>query len=66
MSNFFGSLNKSETVFEALPNTFQRKEAVALATNFDIKERTVDNFLKAYLNKYLTKVDTGFYKKIEK
>lgn len=51
--------------FEALPNKFQRKEAIEIAVTFNIKERTADNFLKACLGKYLIKSDTGSYKKIQ-
>jgi len=61
---FKGGENKKQ-FFDALPNEFQRKEAVEMAINFNIKERTVDNFLKACLGKYLIKSDTGIYKKIQ-
>lgn len=49
--------------YDALPNEFQRKEAIEIAVNFNIKERTADNFLKTCLGKYLIKSDTGLYKK---
>ncbi|AIN75110.1 hypothetical protein SAMN02745938_11115 [Flavobacterium psychrophilum DSM 3660] len=50
---------------DTLPNEFQRKETIEIAVNFNIKERTADNFLKAFLGKYLIKYDAGFYKKTQ-
>ena len=50
--------------FEALPNKFQRKEAVEIAAKFDIGERSVGNFLKSCLGKYLTQPKTGVYEKV--
>ena len=60
----FKSGENKKLFYDALPNEFQRKEAVEIAVNFNIKERTADNFLKACLGKYLIKSDTGLYKKI--
>ena len=60
----FKSGENKKLFYNALPNDFQRKEAVEIAKIFNIKERTVDNFLKACLGKYLTKSDTGIYKKV--
>lgn len=60
----FKSGENKKLFYEALPNEFQRKEAIEIGVNFNIKERTADNFLKACLGKYLTKSDTGLYKKI--
>jgi hypothetical protein len=62
----FKSGENKKLFYDALPNEFQRKEAVEIGVNFNIKERTTDNFLKACLGKYLIKSDTGLYKKIEK
>jgi hypothetical protein len=62
----FKSGENKKLLYDALPNEFQRKEAVEMAINFNIKERTVDNFLKACLGKYLIKSDTGLYKKMQK
>ena len=50
--------------FEALPNKFQRKEAVEIAAKFDIGERSVGNFLKSCLGKYLMQPKTGVYEKL--
>ena len=61
----FKSGENKKLFYDALPNEFQRKEAVEIAVNFNIKERTADNFLKACLGKYLIKSDTGLYKKIQ-
>ena len=60
----FKSGENKKLFYDALPNEFQRKEAIEIAVNFNIKERTADNFLKACLGKYLIKSDTGLYKKI--
>lgn len=60
----FKSGENKKFFYDALPNEFQRKEAIEIAVNFNIKERTADNFLKACLGKYLIKSDTGLYKKI--
>ena len=50
--------------FEALPNKFQRKEAVEIAAKFDIGERSVGNFLKSCLGKYLKQPKIGVYEKL--
>jgi len=60
----FKSGENKKKFFDALPDEFQRKEAIELAEQFKIKERTTDNFLKSCLGKYLIKSDTGLYKKI--
>ncbi len=60
----FKSGENKKLFYDALPNEFQRKQAIEIAVNFNIKERTADNFLKACLGKYLIKSDTGLYKKI--
>ena len=60
----FKSGANKKLFYDALPNEFQRKEAIETAMNFNIKERTADSFLKACLGKYLIKSDTGLYKKI--
>jgi hypothetical protein len=56
--------NNKQKYLEALPQTFQRKEAVAISLQMGIKERTVDSLLKKCLGKYLQKEDTGLYTKI--
>jgi hypothetical protein len=61
----FKSGENKKLFYDSLPNEFQRKEAIEMAVNFNIKERTADNFLKACLGKYLIKSDTGIYKKIQ-
>ncbi len=61
----FKSGENKKLFFDALPNEFQRKEAIEMGLIFNIKERTADNFLKACLGKYLIKSDTGIYKKIQ-
>lgn len=60
----FKSGENKKKFFDALPNKFQRKEAVEIGKKFDIGERSVGNFLKSCLGKYLEQPDYGFYKKI--
>jgi hypothetical protein len=60
----FKSGSNKKLFFEALPNDFQRKEAIEIAKNFNMSERSVATFLKACLGKYLTQPKTGFYRKI--
>lgn len=62
----FKSGQNKKLFFDALPNTFQRKEAVEIAKKFSISERSVGTFLKSCLGTYLTQPKTGFYEKIEK
>lgn len=62
----FKSGSNKKLFFEALPNHFQRKDAVEIAKNFNISERSVATFLKSCLGKYLTQPKTGFYEKMEK
>jgi hypothetical protein len=61
----FKSGENKKKFFDALPDEFQRKEAIEIAALFNINERTTDNFLKSCLGKYLIKSDTGLYKKIQ-
>lgn len=63
-SSVFKSGSNKHLFFDALPNEFQRKEAIELAKRFNIGERSVDTFLKACLGTYLELVKTGFYRKI--
>lgn len=60
----FKSGENKKKFFDALPNKFQRKEAVEIGKKYDIGERSVGNFLKSCLGKYLEQPDYGFYKKI--
>lgn len=72
----FNELPKSSSVtdkvmrvfFEALPQTFRRKEAIDIAANkFDIKERTADLYLsKLTTSKCLEKSKSGVYLKVQK
>jgi hypothetical protein len=54
--------------FDALPETFKRKDAIDLAEKqFDIKERTADLYLaKLTKAKYLEKAKNGVYQKVQK
>ena len=58
---WFGENKKK--FFDALPNKFQRKEAIEIGKKFDIGERSVGNFLKSCLGKYLEQPEYGFYRK---
>jgi hypothetical protein len=60
----FKSGQNKKHFLDALPNKFQRKEAIELAKNFNIKERSADNFLKSCLGKYLEQSGFGNYIKI--
>ena len=72
----FNELPKSSSVtakvmrlfFDALPQTFRRKEAIDIAANqFDIKERTADLYLsKLTTTKCLEKSKSGVYIKNQK
>jgi hypothetical protein len=50
--------------FNALPQKFQRQEAVILGETFNIKERTVGTILKNCLGKYLFQPEYGMYEKL--
>lgn len=60
----FKSGQNKKLFFDALPNRFTRKEAVDLATTFNIAERTVGTFLKSCLGKYLHQPEYGVYEKV--
>jgi hypothetical protein len=59
----FKSGQNKKLFFDALPNDFQRKEAVEIGKKYKLSERTVDNLLKACLGKHLTQPEYGGYKK---
>ncbi|MGZ9676146.1 DUF3987 domain-containing protein [Flavobacterium sp. GNP001] len=59
----FKSGQNKKLFFDALPNDFQRKDAIEIAKNFNISERSVATFLKSCLGQYLTQPKTGFYEK---
>lgn len=60
----FKSGENKKKFFDALPDKFQRKEAVEIGQKYDIGERSVGNFLKSCLGKYLEQPDYGNYRKI--
>ena len=60
----FKSGENKKKFFDALPNKFQRKEAIEIGKKFDIGERSVGNFLKSCLGKYLEQPEYGNYRKI--
>ena len=60
----FKSGQNKKLFFEALPNNFQRKEAIEIAKSFNISERSVGTFLKSCLGKFLEQPEYGFYRKI--
>ncbi|APA00220.1 DUF3987 domain-containing protein [Flavobacterium commune] len=60
----FKSGQNKKDFFDALPNHFTRKEAVELAKNFNIAERTAGTFLKSCLGKYLQQPEYGVYEKV--
>jgi hypothetical protein len=60
----FKSGKNKQMFFDALPESFQRKEAVVIGEVFEMKPRSVDSFLHSCVGKYLDQPKAGFYKKI--
>ena len=60
----FKSGKNKHMFYNALPESFQRKEAVAIGEMFEIKPRSVDSFLQTCIGKYLEQPKPGFYKKM--
>jgi hypothetical protein len=60
----FKSGQNKKLFFDALPKRFTRGQAIELAKNFNIAERTVGTFLKSCLEKYLQQPEYGVYAKI--
>ena len=60
----FKSGENKKMFLDALPDKFQRKEAIEIGKKFDIGERSVGNFLKSCLGKYLEQPEYGNYRKI--
>lgn len=60
----FKSSKNKQTFYDALPESFQRKEAVAIGEMFEMKPRSVDSFLHTCIGKYLEQPKAGFYKKM--
>jgi hypothetical protein len=60
----FKSGKNKQKFFDALPESFQRKEAVEIGEMFDMKPRSVDSFLQTCIGKYLEQPKPGFYKKM--
>jgi hypothetical protein len=60
----FKSSKNKQKFFDALPDSFQRKEAVAIGEMFEMKPRSVDSFLHTCIGKYLEQPKAGFYKKM--
>lgn len=56
---------KKQKFFDALPDTFQRKEAVEIGEQHGIKSRSVDSCLRNWLGVLIEKEDTGIYIKIK-
>lgn len=60
----FKSSKNKQMFFDALPDSFQRKEAVTIGEMFEMKPRSVDSFLQSCVGKYLDQPKAGFYKKM--
>lgn len=56
--------NNKKAFYEALPQSFQRKEAIELGTKYNLSERSVDNFLSNSVPELLSKPKTGWYEKV--
>lgn len=59
----FKSGENKKQFFDALPTRFTRKEAIELAKNFNIAERTVGTLLKNCLGTHLQQPEYGVYEK---
>lgn len=55
---------KKQKFFEALPDTFQRKEAIEIGESLGLKSRTIDTCLRNWVDEVLEKEDTGCYRKL--
>jgi hypothetical protein len=60
----FKSGENKKQFFDALPNRFSRKQAIELAKNFNIAERTVGSLLKNCLGSHLIQPEYGVYEKV--
>jgi hypothetical protein len=60
----FKSGENKKQFFDALPKRFARVEAIELAKNFNIAERTVGTLLKNCLGKHLSQPEYGVYEKV--
>lgn len=60
----FKAGNNKQMFFDELPNNFTRKEAISLGVKHNLKERSVDSFLKDCLDKFLRQPSHGTYEKI--
>lgn len=56
--------NNKKAFYEALPQSFQRKEAIELGAKYSLSERSVDNFLSNSVPELLSKPKTGWYEKV--
>ncbi len=56
--------NNKKAFYEALPQSFQRKEAIELGAKYSLSERSVDDFLKNSVPELLSKIKTGWYEKV--
>lgn len=56
--------NNKKAFYEALPQSFQRKEAIELGAKYSLSERSVDDFLKNSVPELLSKIKTGCYEKV--
>lgn len=61
---FSESPNKRAFLNE-LPEKFTRADAIRIANNFNMSDRTVDGFLKKLLDTHLTKPSNGHYQKMQ-
>ncbi|WP_372772358.1 DUF3987 domain-containing protein [Mangrovibacterium sp.] len=57
--------NNKKKFFENLPDEFQRKQALEIGKNFDMSERSIDEFLNNCIPTLLEKIKTGYYRKIK-
>lgn len=63
--SLFKSGSNKKLFFEALPQEFERKEAIKLGVKHNLSQRSVDGLLKICIGNFLEKPKTGRYKKIK-
>lgn len=56
--------NNNKAFYEALPQSFQRKEAIELGTKCNWSECSRDDFFRNSVPELLSKPKTGWYEKV--
>lgn len=56
--------SNKKAFYDALPQLFQRREAIELGAKHNLSERSVDDFLKNSVPELLSKPKTGWYESV--